>query len=222
MAVTDVWADWSTSAGSNSPAGSATPEIDDEFRNIKAQCKANAVALSGNQTIAGVKTFSSTPSIPGYVATTGDQTVGGVKTFSSIPLCATDPTSGDHLVRKGFIDAGWSDYSGTSTVVGWGSTTVKVIKYKTVGKILHVLFRIEGTSNSTAASFTVPNNNATATTTIIHHRAQDSGNWKACGHGFINTADNVVRCCIDSACNETAWTATGDKVVSGQFFMEIA
>lgn len=61
MAVTDTWGGWSTAAASNSPAGGATPEIDDELRNIKAQVKANAMALSGAQTVADVKTFSSYP-----------------------------------------------------------------------------------------------------------------------------------------------------------------
>lgn len=46
MAVTDAWADWSSTAASNGPAGSATPEIDDELRNIKAQVKGNAFTAS--------------------------------------------------------------------------------------------------------------------------------------------------------------------------------
>lgn len=61
MAVTDAWADWSTTAASNGPAGAATPEVDDEFRNIKAQCKANAfTASSGGATQAIQETGTST------------------------------------------------------------------------------------------------------------------------------------------------------------------
>jgi hypothetical protein len=42
-----------------------------------------AVKLTGNQTVAGVKTFSSEPSFPiANVKLSGDQTVAGVKTFS--------------------------------------------------------------------------------------------------------------------------------------------
>ena len=63
MAVTDTWNDWSTSAGNNSPTDTMTIEMDDELRNVKAEVKANAVALSGNQTISGVKTFTSVPLI---------------------------------------------------------------------------------------------------------------------------------------------------------------
>jgi hypothetical protein len=56
--VTDVWADWSTAAASNDPAGTATPEIDDEIRNIKAQCKTNLMAMADVQTVTGAKTFN--------------------------------------------------------------------------------------------------------------------------------------------------------------------
>lgn len=46
MAVTDTWADWSSTAANNSPAGGISPEIDDELRNIKAQVKGNLVAAT--------------------------------------------------------------------------------------------------------------------------------------------------------------------------------
>lgn len=65
------------------------------------------VALTGNQTIAGVKTFSSTisGSISGNAATvtngvytTGEQTIAGVKTFSSSPIVPT-PTTDDNSTK---------------------------------------------------------------------------------------------------------------------------
>lgn len=44
----------------------------------------------------------------GFVNTTGTQTVAGVKTFSSIPvLPATDPTTENQAVRKGFADGAY-------------------------------------------------------------------------------------------------------------------
>ena len=36
---------------------------------------------------------------------TGNQTIAGVKTFSSVPVCATAPTANNHLVNKGYIDS---------------------------------------------------------------------------------------------------------------------
>jgi hypothetical protein len=89
---------------------------------------ATAVKLTGDQTVAGIKTFSSIPVLPAsdpttsnqatrksYVDTldganvklTGAQTVAGVKTFSSIPIGpASDPTTDNQLARKFYVDAG--------------------------------------------------------------------------------------------------------------------
>ena len=40
-----------------------------------------------------------------YVDLTSNQTIGGVKTFSSVPVCATQPTSNDELANKAYVDA---------------------------------------------------------------------------------------------------------------------
>jgi len=46
------------------------------------------------------------PDAAGLVAKTGDQTIAGVKTFISIPvLPATDPTAGSEAARKAYVDA---------------------------------------------------------------------------------------------------------------------
>jgi len=93
---------------------------------------ANVVKLTGNQTVAGVKTFSSSPVVPSkttaatntgtalateaqvflkandanVVKLSDDQTIAGVKTFSDIPILpAIDPTSDNHVVRKAYVDA---------------------------------------------------------------------------------------------------------------------
>lgn len=87
---------------------------------------ATAVKLTGDQTVAGIKTFSSIPVGPAsdpttgnqltrktYVDTldganvklTGAQSVAGVKTFSSIPVGpASDPTTANQLTRKQYVD----------------------------------------------------------------------------------------------------------------------
>jgi len=45
------------------------------------------------------------PDAAGLVAKTGDQTVGGVKTFAAIPKGpSADPTLGDELTRKAYVD----------------------------------------------------------------------------------------------------------------------
>lgn len=127
MSVTDTWADWSTTPGSDSPAATATPEIDAELRNIKAQTKLNCVDMTNDQTIDGIKTLAHFPvgpsaapttnyqlankkyvddSVPtNTVLVTGDQTVAGVKTFSSFPVTpSSDPSTDYQVANKKYVD----------------------------------------------------------------------------------------------------------------------
>jgi hypothetical protein len=77
------------------------------------------VTLTGDQTIAGTKTFSSNPissatqstnanaltKYSAVVKNTGDETIAGVKTFSSSPIVPT-PTTGTQAVNKDYVDNG--------------------------------------------------------------------------------------------------------------------
>lgn len=63
--------------------------------------------LSGNATSATKatqdgdgNTISST-----YVKLTGNETIAGVKTFSSVPVCATNPSANNQLTNKAYVDA---------------------------------------------------------------------------------------------------------------------
>ncbi|QKY78571.1 hypothetical protein SEA_DRYAD_33 [Streptomyces phage Dryad] len=107
--------------------------IDDVAADLTA-LDGSVVKLTGDQTIAGVKTFSSIPAGPATnpttanqltrkayvdsldgsnVKVTGDQTVAGVKTFSSIPVGpGSDPTTANQLTRKSYVDAGDSTNAG--------------------------------------------------------------------------------------------------------------
>jgi hypothetical protein len=111
----------------------------------------DAVTTSGNQTIGGTKTFSSTitGSITGNagtvtngVYTSGDQTIGGTKTFSStisgsidgnsntvdgyhvqVDGTGTDPNTIYFKTTGGSIGVDWDDISNTpTTVAGYGIT----------------------------------------------------------------------------------------------------
>ncbi|HEG5512679.1 hypothetical protein [Campylobacter coli] len=81
----------------------------------------NKVTKTGNETIAGVKTFSSSIVIPnatannhatnlgqlnGKVALSGNETIAGVKTFSVPPVCGANPTQDAQLARKWYVDYG--------------------------------------------------------------------------------------------------------------------
>ncbi|EKM2539037.1 hypothetical protein PUL63_001217 [Campylobacter coli] len=79
----------------------------------------NKVTKTGNETIAGVKTFSSSIVIPNAtannhatnlgqlnskVAKTGDETIAGIKTFSVPPVSATNPTANNQVANKSYVD----------------------------------------------------------------------------------------------------------------------
>ena len=75
------------------------------------------VALTGDETIAGVKTFSSNPistatqstnanaltKYSAVVKNSGNETIAGIKTFSSSPIVPT-PTTGTQAVNKDYVD----------------------------------------------------------------------------------------------------------------------
>ncbi|HEG0613198.1 TPA: hypothetical protein SB586_001366 [Campylobacter jejuni] len=86
----------------------------------------NKVTKTGDETIAGVKTFSAPPvsatnptannqvANKSYVDTvgnskvalSGNQTIAGVKTFSAPPVCSANPTEDVQLARKWYVDYG--------------------------------------------------------------------------------------------------------------------
>ncbi len=113
----------------------------------------------------------------------------------------------------------WVDYSSTSTIVGWSSFTNKLLSYRILGKQMFVMFSFIGTSNSTTVTFTIPNDAVGTTGWIVFGYAVNNG--AATGAGLIQRISaNTIGCYRDSI--GTAWTASGTKRISGEFFIEIS
>lgn len=113
----------------------------------------------------------------------------------------------------------WTDYSATSTIVGWSSFTTKQIRYKIVGKQIFVYFYLAGTSNSVNVTFTLPNNSINLQRTF----SSCVNNGVAAG-ACITVASNASNI-IEIGANSTTtsnFTASGTKSCLGQFFIEIA
>ncbi|EOW0923675.1 hypothetical protein ACN2DK_000256 [Campylobacter jejuni] len=98
----------------------------------------NKVTKTGDETIAGVKTFSSSIVIPNATANNhatnlgqlnskvslnGDETIAGVKTFSVPPVSATNPTANNQVANKSYVDT-----VGNSKVALSGNQTIAGIK----------------------------------------------------------------------------------------------
>jgi len=115
----------------------------------------------------------------------------------------------------------WVDYSSTSTVVGWSSTSSKVIRYTIVGKTLICEFSINGTSDSASTTFTLPLSNANFTSKARGCYAVNNGTVITNGGvAWVNSNQNTVTIYRDWALT-AAWTASGTKQIVGSIEIEL-
>src|SRR6266487_3580153 len=119
----------------------------------------------------------------------------------------------------------FTDYSSSSTIVGWSSLSTTIIQYAQVGKVVFVNFALRGTSNSTAASFTLP-----VAAVAINGGANTLSFDTASGLNFDNGSiqSTPARIYIDPTVSDSlvtlvrsmgvnSWTASGTKDVRGMF-----
>lgn len=112
----------------------------------------------------------------------------------------------------------WTDYSATSTIVGWSSYTTKEIYYKKIGKLVFVRFFIRGVSDNTVTTFTLPYSLSSDETTLqAPIRIMDTGTY-AVGL-FTLAASSATVNCYPAIIGGT-WTNSGDKRVYGHFWYE--
>ncbi|ENP7009648.1 hypothetical protein ACEB09_000938 [Campylobacter coli] len=120
-------------ANINAQVKAMDTKITEQINGAKTQLNSkidNKVTKTGDETIAGVKTFSVPPvsatnptannqvANKSYVDTvvntvgnskvalSGNQTIAGVKTFNAAPVCSANPTEDAQLARKWYVDYG--------------------------------------------------------------------------------------------------------------------
>ncbi len=115
-----------------------------------------------------------------------------------------------------------TDYSATSTIVGWTSFTTKILSYKKIGKSVWVTFDLEGTSNSTSVTFTVANAAAASCGAggICYFAMDNSANLSTPCRYSISANTSTVTVVSDIITG--AWTNSGTKKVFGSFWYEAA
>jgi hypothetical protein len=109
------------------------------------------------------------------------------------------------------INTPWIDFSEQSTIVGWSSFTVRRMLYKRIGDILFLNVAINGTSNSTSATFTLPfvfRTNATIPMSYITNNGVN-----AMG-GFAQVSANTNNIILWRPILTSSWTASGTKEIS--------
>jgi len=123
---------------------------------------------------------------------------------------------------RNVINTPWIDFSEQSTIVGWSSYTTKTIRYKVLGNIVFVYFDINGTSNSSSITYTLPIITK-INVGISFCYAVDNGSAQIGIMGPSVTPGNTFTASRYTTINgiSSTWTASGTKQIKGQFFYEI-
>ncbi len=118
-----------------------------------------------------------------------------------------------------------NNYSGyTGTVVGWSGTPAVQLTYAVIGKLLLMSVYINGISNSTTTSVTIPPGLTSVpqgVPQILPIRVVDNGvNMQTPGMAILEDNGTVIQFYLNYGGAD--FTATGTKMVSGNFAWIIA
>jgi len=116
----------------------------------------------------------------------------------------------------------WTDYSATSTIVGWSSFTTKLIYYKKIGNTVLVNVNILGVSNTTGVTLTVPYTSKNTTNQIYFGCSYAIDSGSATTGGVLVLPANSAVVTGYSTVAGAAWTNSGNKAIHGQFWYEVA
>lgn len=171
-------------------------------------------------------------SISGHTAA-GTVTVGGMQIVSGViatsnSVVATNITDASVTPAKLLAGTGstWPTTTYSPTVTGWSGTPTTTARYIQTGKLVFLIFSIQGTSNATTATMTLP------------VAARSSGGFVYDGmNGYAqNNATEITtgsRWYIDPGASTTivnfykdtafaVWTNSGQKLIRGYITYEVA
>ena len=124
----------------------------------------------------------------------------------------------------------WQDF--TPSLQGCsGTPTINVARYCQIGKLVVVVFNMQGTSNQTYKTFTLPvamAANAAEANTVQPVAARDNGTFQTVagvfnpGFDMHAAANSTTVCSIYKTIAFGTWTASGTWQAQGEFFYEAA
>jgi len=151
--------------------------------------------------------------------TTGSsQTSSNIAVFDKVQLNCGE--SAFAFSDKPASEGVWADYGATSTIVGWSSFTTKQIYIKKIGKTVFVSVYLDGTSNDTVATFTLPY--AISTGSNVNGtmgQGYDNG-ITLTSPGLFYGVDSTVTVCKTFVAG--AWTNVNEKMFILNFWYESA
>jgi hypothetical protein len=113
----------------------------------------------------------------------------------------------------------WNNYTSSSTIIGWGSTTTQEIYYAKIGKLMMCDFYISGVSDSIFTTFTLPYARFSSTAGVFNPSMiliNDGGGAQALGYCKITSGNLTVECF--TSVTGSSWTASGTKTVRGSIW----
>lgn len=120
-----------------------------------------------------------------------------------------------HLEQLELITGGaWVIYSSTSTKTGWGSYDAGYpdIYYRVIDNLVFLWFRIEGVSDSTSTSITLPYAVNADIAAIGLCRIMDNGTWAT---GFFAATAGTSTLNFYATVAGGGWTNSGNKRIQG-------
>ena len=115
----------------------------------------------------------------------------------------------------------WIDISATSTIVGWSSFTARFIFYKIIDGYCFIDFSLEGTSNSTTTTFTMPFNNTSGFTEFRPSAYNVNNGSVSSNAGRIGISNNTNLVVLSANLTGTNYNASGIKASYGQISFKI-
>jgi hypothetical protein len=189
-------------------------KINDDLDAIDAQIRLNEV--SAGDKVPLTRTINSKALYANIVLTTADVADSADKRY-----CTDAQKTAIGTIPVKATETDWTDYSATSTIVGWASFTDKQIYTKKIGNTVFVSFRIEGTSNETSTSFTLPYTSSNTVRINGCAVTADAGAFTTTG-GRIYFDGNSTTVTLSKDMAGAAWTNSGTKIIVGQLFYDVA
>ncbi len=154
-----------------------------DIANINAQVKAMDTKIT--QQINGAKTELNSK-IDNKVTKTGDETIAGVKTFSAVPISATNPTANNQVANKAYVDSVVNAKANANAVVALtGNQTIAGVKTFSSPVVVP-----NGTANTHAVNLAQLNTKANQATTYTKTEVDTRVNAKANANAVVALTGN--------------------------------